>query len=223
MEEALEKMHGHSLKIQGAGRTDSGVHATGQVANFFSDLDSIPAAKYRDALNSHLPHDIRILESREVEATFGSKRSARIRTYSYFLYVDPVVFPHYRRYCWKISRKPDIENINRMAAKLLGEHDFSTFTAAGDSSKSKVRKIYSACFYPGVPFLVFRVSAGSFLWKMVRSILGTILELEQNGLGPQDMEKKLKSKDRSLVGATAPARGLFLERIFYDDEDAFPG
>ena len=217
IEDALERMHGHAVRIKGGGRTDSGVHASGQVANFFTDLDSIPDTKFQDAMNSYLPEDIRVLNSREVDDTFNAKTSARMRIYKYYLYIAHTGLPHYRRYCWKIGRKPDVENLNRMAAGLVGEHDFTTFSAAGDSSNSKVRLVYSACFYPEGPFLVFRMAASSFLWKMVRSVLGTLLELDQNGLGQNEIEEYLEARNRSCAGSTAPARGLFLERIMYDE------
>ena len=218
IEASLERMHGHPLRIQGAGRTDSGVHATGQVANFFSDLDSIPADKFREALNSYLPPDIRVMHSSEAPAEFNAKNSARMRIYGYNLYDAMVGYPHLRRYCWKIRFRPNIENLNRMAACLVGERDFTTFAAAGDASKSRIRKVHSAHFFPSGPYLVFRVAASSFLWKMVRSFLGTIMELEQNGLGPDIMREILEAKDRARAGSTAPARGLFLERIVYDDD-----
>jgi tRNA pseudouridine38-40 synthase len=218
IEASLERMHGHPLRIQGAGRTDSGVHATGQVANFFSDLDSIPADRFREALNAYLPPDIRIMHSAEVEPEFNAKNSARMRIYGYNLYDAVVGYPHLRRYCWKIRYRPNIGNLNRMAACLVGEKDFTTFAAAGDASKSKIRKVHSAHFFPSGPFLVFRVAASSFLWKMVRSFTGTILELDQNGQGAQSMREILEARDRSRAGSTAPARGLFLERILYDDQ-----
>jgi tRNA pseudouridine38-40 synthase len=218
IEAALERMHDHPLRIQGAGRTDSGVHATGQVANFFSDLDSIPADRFREAMNSYLPPDIRIIHSCEAPPQFNAKNSARMRIYGYNLYDSEVGYPHLRRYCWKIRHRPDIENINRIASCLVGEKDFSTFAAAGDASNSKIRKVYSAHFFPSGPYLVFRVAASSFLWKMVRSFLGTILELDQNGMGAEAMREILESRERSRAGSTAPARGLFLERIIYDDD-----
>jgi tRNA pseudouridine38-40 synthase len=222
IEASLERMHGHAVRIQGAGRTDSGVHATGQVANFFSDLDSIPAPTFREALNSYLPQDIRIVRSSQAAPDFNAKNSARMRVYGYNLYDAEVGYPHLRRYCWKIRYRPDMGNLNSLAACLVGEKDFSTFAAAGDASKSRVRKVHAAHFFPSGPFLVFRVAASSFLWKMVRSFLGTILELDRNGLGAKSMLEILESRDRSRAGSTAPARGLFLERIVYDDDADLP-
>jgi tRNA pseudouridine38-40 synthase len=218
IEQALQRMHGHPVRIQGAGRTDSGVHASGQVGNFYTDLDSLSGERWAVALNSYLPPDVRALESREADFTFNAKNSARLRAYSYYLYPGSVGFPHLRRYCWKINYRPDIGALNRLAAVLLGEHDFTTFATAGDSSKSKIRRVYSACFFPEGLFIVFRIAASSFVWKMVRSLVGTILEGERNGLSPEKLAEALAARDRSRAGASAPARGLFLERVVYDEE-----
>jgi tRNA pseudouridine38-40 synthase len=222
VEEALARMHGHPVRIQGAGRTDSGVHATGQVANFRSDLDSISGPRWQAALNSYLPPDVRVLESGVADAGFDAKSFARARCYAYHLHPAAVTPPHLRRYCWRINRRPELSALNRLAAVLLGEHDFSTFTSAGDKSRSKVRVVYSACFHPQGEQLVFRVAASSFVWKMVRSLLGTLLEYEAAGLGPEKLAEVLAARERSLAGTSAPAHGLFLERVVYDDERLCP-
>jgi tRNA pseudouridine38-40 synthase len=222
IEEGLARMHGHPVRIQGAGRTDTGVHATGQVANFLTDLDSIEGPRWCLALNSYLPRDVRALDSRVVESGFNAKDSARLRAYAYYLYPAPIGPPHIRRYCWKIGRRPDLAVLNRLAAVFLGEHDFTTFAATGDPSKSKARQVVSACFHPEGPFLVFRIAATSFVWKMVRSILGTMLEYEKEGRTSAELAVALAARDRDLAGTSAPARGLFLERVVYDDDPSYP-
>jgi tRNA pseudouridine38-40 synthase len=222
IEEALARMHGHPVRIQGAGRTDTGVHAIGQVANFHTDLDSIEGARWCLALNSYLPHDVRALASREAEPEFNAKDCARLRAYAYYLYAAPIGPPHLRRYCWKIVRRPDVAALNRLAAVLLGDHDFTTFAAAGDPGKSKVRRVVSACFHPEGPFLVFRIAATSFVWKMVRSLLGTMLEYEKEGRAPADFAAALEARDRQRAGTSAPARGLFLEHVVYDGDPINP-
>jgi tRNA pseudouridine38-40 synthase len=219
IEEALRRMHDHPVRIQGAGRTDSGVHASGQVGNFFTDLDSIEPSRWHIALNSYLPPDVRALDSREAPVVFNAKNNARQRVYRYYLYTATVGLPHLRLYCWKIRRCPDLRALNALASVFLGEHDFTTFAAAGDSSRSKVRRVDAACFFPEGPFLCFKVAASSFVWKMVRSMLGTILEYEQKTLPPAVLAEALKSRDRSQAGMSAPARGLFLERVLYDGDE----
>ncbi len=218
LEEALGRMHQHAVRVRAAGRTDAGAHASGQVISFFTDLDSIPAEKFRDAVNSYLPADVRLLASREVEPGFNARKAARARVYAYYLYVGGEGLPHYRHYCWRIRQKPSLVTLNRMAAQLVGEHDFSTFAAAGSAERSHVRRVYAAGFHPEGPFIVFRIAANSFLWKMVRSIVGTFIELEQGGQKEDRVRQILLARDRSLAGSTAPARGLFLERVLYDGD-----
>jgi tRNA pseudouridine38-40 synthase len=222
IEQALERMHGHPVRVLGAGRTDSGVHAIGQVANFHTDLDSIAAGRWHLALNSYLPPDVRVLDSREAPPEFHAKGSARLRVYAYHLLAGEVGPPHLRRHCWKILRRPEVSALNRLAAVFVGEHDFTTFAAAGDSGRSKVRRVVSSCFHPEGPFLVYRIAATSFVWKMVRSLLGTMLEYEAEGRPPAELAQALEARDRSLAGSSAPARGLFLERVVYDGEELFP-
>jgi tRNA pseudouridine38-40 synthase len=222
IEQALERMHGHPVRIRGAGRTDTGVHATGQVANFPSDLDSIQAERWSLALNSYLPPDVRVLDSREAPPEFCAKKSARLRVYAYYLLAAQIGPPHLRRYCWKVLRRPEVASLNRLAAAFVGEHDFTTFAASGDTSRSKVRRVVSSCFHPEGPFLVYRIAATSFVWKMVRSLLGTMLEYEAEGRPPAELAQALAARDRSLAGSSAPARGLFLERVVYDGEELFP-
>jgi tRNA pseudouridine38-40 synthase len=195
------------------------VHASGQVGNFLSDLDSIEPERWHIALNSYLPPDIRALDSCEAPAEFNAKSSARQRVYRYFLYSGAVGLPHFRLYCWKIRRRPQLGALNALASVFLGEHDFTTFAASGDSSKSKVRRVDTAAFYPEGPFLCFKVAASSFVWKMVRSMLGTILEYEQNDMSPAVLSDALEARDRSRAGMSAPARGLFLERVRYDGDE----
>ncbi len=222
IEQALERMHGHPVRIRGAGRTDTGVHATGQVASFHTDLESIAADRWHLALNSYLPPDVRVLESREAQSDFHAKSSARLRVYAYRLLAAEVGPPHLRRYCWKVLRRPEVSSLNRLAAVFVGEHDFTTFASAGDTSRSKVRRVVSSCFHPEGPFLVYRIAATSFVWKMVRSLLGTMLEYETEGRSPAELAQALAARDRSLAGSSAPARGLFLERVVYDGEELFP-
>jgi tRNA pseudouridine38-40 synthase len=219
IEEALRRMHDHPVRIQGAGRTDSGVHASGQVGNFFSDLDSIEPSHWHIALNSYLPPDVRALAGCEAPETFNARENARQRMYRYYLYTGSVGLPHLRLYCWKIRWRPDLQALNALASVFLGEHDFTTFAAAGDISKSKVRRVDTACFFPEGPFICFKVAASSFVWKMVRSMLGTILEYERKNSPPAALAEALRARDRSQAGTSAPARGLFLERVNYDGDE----
>jgi tRNA pseudouridine38-40 synthase len=216
LQAALEDLHGAPVPLVGAGRTDAGVHATGQVASFRTGL-AIPAARLADALNARLPRDVRILSSRVAPDAFDARRSARERTYRYYLYPARVGLPHLRHFCWRIPRVPDVQRLNALCAPLLGEWDFATFTATGGSEKSTVRRVTRAGFHPSGQFLVFEISANAFLRKMVRSVLGTLLALEAEGADGAAMSGVIESRERSRAGATAPARGLFLESVSYDE------
>ena len=214
LEVGLERMLGRPVRVRAAGRTDSGVHAVGQVANFSAPM-SFPAERWVVAVNSYLPPDVRVLAARPVRGDFDARRSALARAYHYQLLAGPVGLPHLRRYCYHVRRPPDLRYLNRAAAYLVGEHDFTVFAAAGDPSRSRVRRVLSAAFFPRAPYVVFRIVATSFLWKMVRSIVGTLLELADIGTPAADVGRLLARRTRAEVGRTAPSRGLFLERVWY--------
>lgn len=215
LERALEKMHGHRVDVIGSGRTDSGVHAAGQVANFLTDIASIPAGRFIPALNSLLPRDVRVLDAAEVPASFHARFDARERTYRYFLYCGSRPLAHELPYIWHLGRWPDIMKLNRMASHLAGEIDCSTFTAAGDQSRTRSRYLFGAHFFPEGERLVFEISANAFLWKMVRSITGTLIDLDSRGADADDFTRILNSRERRNAGPTAPPEGLFLWDVRY--------
>ncbi len=219
IEIALEKMLKQKIKLYGSGRTDSGVHAKAQAANFFSPFDSIAEKNYLRALNGLLPNDIRIHEAKKVKDDFNSRFSATSRVYHYFIQCDCVPLASRTRYVWAIPHKPDIEVLNSMCSHLKGELDFKTFQASGDQSLSTKRFINAARFFWD-PFdeniLVFEIEANAFLWKMVRSLTGTLITMEKNGKSADDFKAVLDSRDRSRAGLTAPPQGLFLWKINFD-------
>jgi len=215
IEKALAVMHGHPVPLIGSGRTDSGVHAAGQVANFHTDIARIPAGRFVPALNSLLPRDIRVLDSREVSQDFHARFDARARTYRFFIYCGKHPLAHEMPYIWYLGRWPDVAKLNRMASALQGEIDCSTFTASGDQSHTRSRYLYGAHFFPEGERLVFEISANAFLWKMVRSITGTLLYLEERGASAEEFLRILESRDRKLAGPTAPGNGLFLWDVRY--------
>lgn len=220
VENALEKLHKQKVVLTGSGRTDSGVHAFAQAANFFSPIDSIPLNKYPVALNCLLPDDVRIMEAAEVPDDFSARFSATSRTYRYFFHTaSPLA--HQMRYVWPIGRKPDIDVLNRMASYLRGETDCATFAAAGDKSLSTCRYIENARFYldSGNPeILVFEITANAFLWKMVRSLAGSLIFFERNGRPAEFFKEALDARNRGKAGPTAPPNGLFLYKISFEGE-----
>jgi tRNA pseudouridine38-40 synthase len=217
IEAALEKIHGTRITVTGAGRTDSGVHATGQVAHFETESDSIPAVKYADALNGNLPHDVRVLESAAAAADFHARNRAVLRVYRYYIYSAPVGLPHLRHYCWRLRTPLDLDTLNRFAALIAGEHDFTSFTAAGDPTEVKVRTVTLSRFSREGDFIVYHIAASSFLWHMVRVIVGTMVDCALDGRSEADFSAIRDARDRNRAGRTAPARGLFLEEVHYAD------
>ncbi len=220
IEAALKEIHGKDVRLTGSGRTDSGVHANGQTAAFYTEMN-MAAEKFCPALNSLIAGDVRILSSVEAAEGFHPRFDAKKRVYRYYIKPGGICSPRDSRYCWRINRKPDIERLNSITSPLIGVHDFTAFTAAGDPSSSKIRELYSASFTIDGQFLVFKIAGNAFLWKMVRSILGTALELEAGGYGADRMKDILDSMDRGQAGATAPAKGLFLDRVLYDERAVF--
>lgn len=222
IEKALKSFHKQKIILYGSGRTDSGVHALGQAANFFSPIQSIPAENYTKALNAMLPPDVRILKAQEVEEAFNARFNATSRMYRYFISFGEAVSASNNRFTWFVKNyEPDLQRLNSYCACLKGELDCASFAASGDESVSTCRYIDSARFfmtkdYFGNPLLVFEIEANAFLWKMVRTLTGTLINLDKTKALEDSMEKILKSKDRTKAGVTAPPTGLFLYKINFN-------
>ena len=199
----------HEIPLYGAGRTDSGVHATGQVANFYSDINSssLPAQCFREAINSLLPKDIRILQSWEAPGNFHARYSARRRIYHYRITQSRACPPEQRQNAWYLrSPRLDIAILNCMVAPLIGEHDFSNFTVARDQTKTKIRHIYAISFYVEGSYIVFRIVGNAFLWHMVRRIVGTTIGLYSQYL------KQLSKSNNSVTQPYEPYEELYTQR-----------
>lgn len=215
IESALEKIHKKPVPLTGSGRTDAGVHAASQIANFFSDIKNMQSGRFVPALNSYLPRDIRILKAETASPDFHSRFDAKMRTYRYFIICGRRGLAHELRYALQLWRQPDARRLNKYARLLRGEMDCSLFAGAGDQSKSRNRFIYQAVFFYQRDHLVFEISANAFLWKMVRSIVGSLLFYEEKKIAPEEVKKMIEAKDRSLAGPTSPPQGLFLWNVEY--------
>ncbi len=219
LEEALTAVHKSPVGIAGSGRTDSGVHASGQTAHFDSSGIRLPAERFPQALNRHLPLSVRVLRAREVSSQFHARYSARCRVYRYYIApAGAAVSPEKIRYRWALGRRPSIRRLNALCRPLLGSHDFTTFAAVGDASKSRVREVRAASFLPCGEDLVFEIAGNAFLWRMVRSLAGTLVSLEGEGAGAGAMEEILQARDRRAARTTAPAQGLFLHQVLYEGD-----
>ena len=219
IEKAIFAVTGEKLRITGAGRTDSGVHALGQTAHF--DTESlIPADKLAFALNAHLPEDIRIRRSEEAEEGFHALKSARIKRYRYTVYNDTHENAIMRNYTAFVRRKLDISAMERAAHLFEGEHDFAAFCAAGSTPvTTTVRRVYS-CKVTGEGKLIhIDVKGGGFLYNMVRIMAGTLIDVGGGKLKPEDITGIIESKDRKNASATAPAKGLTMVECVYTGEE----
>jgi tRNA pseudouridine38-40 synthase len=215
IEKALERIHKKKVTLTGSGRTDAGVHAAGQTANFFTDIAGMEAGRFVPALNGLLPRDLRILRAAETRPDFHARFDSRRRIYRYHFICGRHALPHESRYALQLWRRPRIELLNAYSRLLLGERDCSVFASPGDSSKSRNRHISQAFFFIQGDTLIFEIGANAFLWKMVRSIAGTFLHYEERGTPEQDFKGILDSGDRSLAGPTLKPEGLFLWKIEY--------
>jgi tRNA pseudouridine38-40 synthase len=225
LESALRRMHGHPVPSLGAGRTDSGVHALGQVANFYTDIAGISPERFLPALNKLLPRDLRVLSAAEADFDFHSRYDARLRRYRYFALCAPSPDPMRLRYAHHLRRRPSLESLNAAAALILGETDFTAFSSAKDESANRSRFVFESAFRWEGDALVYEIAANAFLWRMVRSLVGSMLHYEAQAADEAAglMERALLSGDRGLAGPTAPSRGLFLWNVEYYASPTRPG
>jgi tRNA pseudouridine38-40 synthase len=215
IEEALERIHKRKIVLTGAGRTDAGVHAAGQTANFYTPVHRMAAERFVPALNGLLPQDLRILKAAECRSDFHARFDAKSRSYRYYFICGRPGLPHELRYSLQLWRRPSVNRLNGYARRLLGELDCGVFASPGDKSLSRSRYISRAHFFTQGDSLVFEICANAFLWKMVRSIAGTLLHYEEKGLSEEALGEIITSRSRSKAGPTLPPKGLFLWHIDY--------
>ncbi len=214
IEKAIKNITGEEVNLIASGRTDSGVHALGQVANFLTN-SSIPPDKFKYALNTKLPEDISIIESEEVPCDFHARYDAIGKRYMYLIYNNPIRNPIYRRFVYHIPYPLDYENMKEGVKYLIGTHDFAAFMASNSSVENTIRTINNAYLSRKNELILFRIEGNGFLYNMVRIIVGTLIEIGRGKLKPYDISHIIESKNRKLAGPTASSQGLFLERVYY--------
>lgn len=214
IERAIQNVTGEEVELIGSGRTDSGVHAFGQVANFKIN-SKFPIEKMATAINSQLKQSIRILKAEEVDLRFHSRYNCHQKTYGYFIENSEQGSAVYRNITYHISQPLDVEAMQEAANYLIGEHDFSSFKSSGTSSKSSVRTIYKAQILKEQERVAIILTGNGFLYNMVRIIAGTLVEVGLGNIPPKEIEKILEAKDRQKAGKTLPAQGLFLMSVEY--------
>jgi len=222
LEEALSILDGREVAVMGAGRTDAGVHARGQVASITLARD-IDAASVVRAVNARLPQTVRVTEAAEVPAAFHARFDARAKTYHYRIWNGEVLDPFLRAYTWHIpSPALDVTAMAEAAAFLCGRHDFSAFQAAETDAHSPERTVFTSGITsePSATqsgrLLTYAISGDGFLRHMVRSIVGTLVDVGRGRQAPTRVGEVLASRDRSRAGRTAPAEGLCLMSVDYD-------
>jgi tRNA pseudouridine38-40 synthase len=218
IEKALAVLVKTPVPIVGAGRTDAGVHARGQTAHFDA-VTNMRGPHFVRGLNSLLPSDVRIMHCQPVEPDFHARFSALARVYHYHIIPAQSLLPWEARYCHRVHILPPLLELNRMAALLHGEMDFTSFTHAKDPNLSKNRFIYHSSFFPQGDRVIYQITGNAFLWRMVRSLVGTILDLGAQGLGAPEFAAILAAKDRKKAGPTAPGQGLYLQKVIYDEHE----
>jgi len=214
LESAMARLEGRSVTVHGAGRTDAGVHARGQVASAEVTFDHDPATVAR-ALNSQLPEDVRVLEVVEAAEGFHARFSARSKTYAYRIRISEVADPFDRAYAWHVRSPLDLEAMRRAAALLIGTHDFAAFQSAGTEVRTTVRTIHRSEVGHEPGLITYEIAGDGFLRHMVRAIVGTLVEIGRGRWPSQTMADVLASGARTGAGPTAPACGLFLVRVDY--------
>lgn len=227
VEAAILSLTGRSPRLIGSGRTDSGVHAFGQVASFKTD-STLETGTVRRALNALLPLDIRVVGVKDVGESFHARYGALEKVYSYHISNGRDVPVFLRRYVWRPGQRLDASKMKEAAGCLVGRHDFSAFAGSGSDAKSTVREVFEItvkeagclCFLDSVisgDLIKITLRGNAFLRHMARNIVGTLYEAGRGRMRPSEVGEVLKSGMRSLAGPTAPAMGLFLERVVYPD------
>ena len=215
IEDVLSKLTGEKVEISASGRTDSGVHALGQVANFKLS-DDINIDEYLVEVNKYLPKDIRVISMEEVDDRFHSRLNAKSKTYLYR--IDNSKFGHVfeRKYSMRLEKKLNIDLMRKAAKQLIGMHDFKSFCTKSKTNKSTIRNIFDVKIVENGGIIEIRYSGNGFLYNMSRIMTGTLIEVGLEKIEPGKISEIIELKDRERAGFTAPPEGLFLVSVKYE-------
>ncbi len=215
IEYAIYQITGEHVNLQASGRTDAGVHALGQVANFKTE-SKIPIEKFAIAINTNLKRSIRVIKAEEVDEKFHSRLSCKRKTYRYIINNSENGTAVYRNLETNISIHLDEIKMNKAIKYFIGEHDFKAFKASGTSSKSSVRIIYDARVYRNGDRVYIELTGNGFLYNMVRIIAGTLVDVGTGKIKPSAIRNIIESKNRENAGKTLQPQGLYLVNVEYD-------
>lgn len=215
IQEAVKKITGRKTNVVASGRTDAGVHALAQIANF-KTASKIPLKNLRMALNTVLPHDIVICKAEEADPKFDSQKNARSKLYRYMIYNKDFMDPFLRRYAAKSFFKIDTALMRRGARYLVGRHDFTSFrTKDDDEGANAVRTVKYIKIKKSGDLISIDIEADGFLYNMVRNIVGTLIEVGRGKFKAEYIKEIIRKKDKRSCGPTAPAKGLSLVKVRY--------
>lgn len=218
VEEAVGDVFGKRIAVSASGRTDSGVHAAGQVCHFDAETN-IPSEKIADAINMRLPENISVLKSVKAPEGFDANRSAKKKTYVYRMYLSPRRNPLKDRYSVWVKGGAEIAKLQHISGAFVGKHDFKAYCKSGSQVKTTVREVYSVEVKNTENIcgtdVEISVCGGGFLYNMVRTIAGTMLYFAQGAITEEDVRNSIENCDRDSVGKTMPAKGLTLESVDY--------
>ena len=214
IERAIEEITGEKVDLIASGRTDAGVHALAQMANFKTN-SKLPVEKYPIALNTKLKKSIRIQKAEEVEENFHSRYHCKQKTYRYIINNSGQGSSIYRNLEYFIPNKLDVEKMQEAVKYFEGEHDFKAFKASGTSSKSSVRTIYKAKVEKQGERIIIELTGNGFLYNMVRIIAGTLVEVGLGKIKPEEISEIIEKKERANAGKTLPPQGLYLVKVEY--------
>ena len=214
IENAIKAITGEDVELNASGRTDAGVHAYAQVANFKTN-SNLPIEKFPIAINSKLKKSIIVKSAEEVDERFHSRLTCKRKTYRYVINNSQLGTAIYRNLEYHISTKLDVEKMQEAVKYFEGEHDFKGFKASGTSSKSSVRTIYEAKVYKKEEKIYIELTGNGFLYNMVRIIAGTLVDVGIGKILPKQIPQIIDSKKRENAGKTLPAHGLYLLNVEY--------
>ncbi len=214
LEAILERMYGTYVEIHGSGRTDAGVHALGQVANFHAPAN-FSLEEIKSTLNEYLSKDIRVLKVETVDERFHARLTAKGKTYEYRIDNGEIADPFTRKYTMREEEPLDLEAMKTAASLLLGTHDFKSFCANKKMKKSTVRTITKILIEEDQGLVTIRYTGNGFLYNMVRILTGTLIEVGRGMRKPEELREIIEAEDRGAAGFTAPAQGLFLVEVDY--------